>query len=86
MAAAEASHLASRAAELVILLDAVKSDTIALVRPVRAIRATVAGNISLVCYSGATVVCAFAAGETRNIFASRINSTGTTATGMEGMV
>lgn len=74
------------AATDVILLDAVKSNTVDLVSPVRAIRATVAGNISLVTKTGATVVCAFAAGETRDIYASRINSTSTTATGMEGLV
>ncbi len=70
----------------VILLDAVKSNTIDLLKPVRSIRVTVAGNVALITRAGNTVTCAFAAGETRQIYASRIMSTNTTATGMEGMV
>jgi len=51
----------------------------------RAIRATGAGNVALVTIGGSAVTCAFAAGETRPIRATRILSTGTTATGLEGM-
>lgn len=81
-----ASGTGSKAATDVILLDAVKSDTVDLAKPVRAIRATVAGNIKLTTKVGNAVVCAFAAGETRSIYATRIWSTLTTATGMEGLV
>lgn len=51
----------------------------------RAIRATGAGNINLRTALGQTVVCAFTAGETRQIAADKILSTSTTATGIEGM-
>ena len=50
-----------------------------------AIRVTGAGNVSLIGADNVTTTCAFAAGETRNIRAKRIRSTGTTATGIEGM-
>jgi hypothetical protein len=50
-----------------------------------AIRVTGAGNVSLIGADGVTTTCAFAAGETRLIRAKRIRSTGTTATGVEGM-
>jgi hypothetical protein len=70
----------------VFLLDALKSDTVDLVNAVRAIRVAVAGNIKLTTKAGNAVVCAFAAGETRQIYATRIWSTSTTATGMEGHV
>lgn len=51
----------------------------------RAIRATGAGNVNLRTVTGQTVVCAFAAGETRQIMADKVLSTSTTATGLEGM-
>lgn len=62
------------------------SDTVDFAVPIRAIRVTGAGNVVVVTPSGAVRTCAFAAGETRNIRATRINSTSTTATGIEGLV
>lgn len=62
------------------------SDTVDLAAPIRSIRATGAGNVVVVTASGAVRTCAFAAGETRQIRATRINSTSTTATGLEGHV
>lgn len=70
----------------VLLLDGLKSDSVNLATPVRRIRATVAGNVKLRTYVNTDVVCAFLAGETREIFAKRIWTTGTTATGLEGSV
>lgn len=52
----------------------------------RAIRAAGAGNVVLITLSGQQRTCAFAAGETRPIRATRVLATGTTATGLEGMV
>jgi len=54
------------------------------VRPLRAIRAKVAGTITLTTFAGNSVVCEFAAGETRRIGATAI--TAATATGIEGML
>jgi hypothetical protein len=81
-----ATSVSSRTATDILLLDALKSDTVDLAKPVRAIRATVAGDIKLTTKAGNAIVCAFAAGETRNIYATRIWSTSTTATGMEGHI
>lgn len=61
------------------------SDTVDLVNATRAIRATTAGNIKVTMVDGSTPTCAFAAAETRQLMATRIWSTGTTATGIEGM-
>jgi hypothetical protein len=57
-----------------------------LATPVRALRATGAGNIKIVSLLGNTRTCAFAAGETRCIGAIKVFSTDTTATGIEGLV
>ena len=51
----------------------------------RAIRASGAGNINLIGADGVTCVCAFSAGETRPLRVTRVLSTSTTATGIEGM-
>lgn len=51
----------------------------------KAIRVAGAGNVNLTTVGGQTVVCAFLAGETRQIRAKRILSTSTTATTIEGM-
>lgn len=61
------------------------SDTANFTDSSRAIRATGAGNIRVLTVLGQDVVCAFTAGETRNIQAWRIFSTNTTATGIEIM-
>ncbi len=61
------------------------NDTTVFTNFTRAIRATGAGNINLRTVLGQTVVCAFAAGETRHIMADKVLSTSTTATGIEGM-
>lgn len=68
-----------------ISLDALLSDTVDLATPIRAIRATVAGNV-VVITPGGTRTMAFTAGETRTVIATRVKSTSTTATGLEGAV
>lgn len=52
----------------------------------RAIRANGAGDVVLVTMAGNECTCKFADGETRAIRATRVKATGTTATGLEGMV
>jgi hypothetical protein len=52
----------------------------------RAIRANTGGDVVLVTLEGNERTCKFADGETRAIRATRIKATGTTATGLEGMV
>ena len=52
----------------------------------RAIRANTGGDVMLVTLEGNERACKFADGETRAIRATRIKATGTTATGLEGMV
>jgi hypothetical protein len=71
----------------VIALDALKSDTVDLVVPVRSIRANVAGAVAVKTAgsAGVTRTLNFLAGETRDVICTRIMSTGTTATGLEGM-
>lgn len=61
------------------------SDTVTLLKQTRAIRANVGGDIKLTGIDGVATVCKFASGETRLIRAQLIWSTGTTATGIEGM-
>ena len=61
------------------------SDSADLAIATRAIRASGAGNIVIIGQDGVTATCAFIAGETRAIRATRVNSTNTTATGIEGM-
>lgn len=52
---------------------------------IRAIRATIAGNVAIIGADGIAATCAFIAGETRAIRVTRVKATGTTATGLEGM-
>lgn len=52
----------------------------------RAIRADTGGDVVLIAMAGPERTCKFANGETRAIRATRIKATGTTATGLEGMV
>lgn len=59
------------------------SDTIT---GVRALRANTAGTIKVTTSAGNARIMNFLAGETRPVFASRVWSTGTTATGIEGHV
>ena len=63
----------------------VPSDIADLNQVSRAIRATGAGNIQMTRPDGATVLCAFTAGETRPLRATRVWATNTTATGIEVM-
>lgn len=62
------------------------NDSAELTTYVRALRATGAGNIKIVSGNGTERTLAFAAGETRYIAARKVFATGTTATGIEGMV
>lgn len=62
------------------------SDTIDLTSKARAIRVAVAGNVQITTAAGNVVVCAFLAGETRAIRASRIWNTNTTATTIEAYI
>lgn len=67
------------------------SDTVNLTKAARAIRVTIAGNVSYQSYAGGPLIAnqrtaAFTAGETRHIYATRINATSTTATGIEAMI
>ena len=52
----------------------------------RAIRAETGGDVVLIAMAGPERTCKFGDGETRAIRATRIKATGTTATGLEGMV
>lgn len=61
------------------------SDTVDLAVPVRAIRATGAGNVVAVMQNGQQRTLAFAPGETRYLKVKRVLATSTTATGLEGM-
>jgi hypothetical protein len=70
------------------VLPVTPSDTVDLAKPSRAIRAVGAGNIAMITAGsgGATRTVTFADGETRYIRATRILSTGTTASGIDIMV
>lgn len=62
------------------------SDSADLANPCRAIRVTNAGNVQITTAAGNKVVCAFLAGETRAIRATRIWSMNTTASGIEAYI
>lgn len=62
------------------------NDSSDLSTPTRAIRANSGGNVVLVTIAGHQRTCTFAPGETRAIRATRVLATGTTATGLEGMI
>ncbi|MFA6064060.1 MAG: hypothetical protein WC736_15835 [Gallionella sp.] len=63
-----------------------QSDTTNLAQMVRWIRVSGAGNVKITGYDGVAATLAFLAGETRFVAATRIWTTGTTATGIEGML
>jgi len=63
-----------------------QSDTVNLKQIVRWIRVTVAGNVKITGQDGVAATLAFTAGETRFVVAARVWTTGTTATGIEGML
>lgn len=52
----------------------------------RGLRATAAGNVVVDTLQGTQRTLAFAAGETRPIYVTKVYQTGTTATGIEGLV
>lgn len=54
--------------------------------PYRALRATAAGNIVVDTMKGTNRTMAFAAGETRPMIVTKIYQSGTTATGIEGIL
>lgn len=54
--------------------------------PFRALRAAGAGNVVADTMYGTSRTLAFTAGETRPIYVTRIYQSGTTATGIEGLV
>lgn len=53
-------------------------------QPYRALRANVAGTITVDTLSGSNRILNFAAGEQRAVYVTKIYKTGTTATGIEG--
>lgn len=55
-------------------------------QPYRALRANVAGTIRVDTLSGSNRTLNFADGETRAVYVSKVYQTGTTATGIEGMM
>lgn len=67
------------------IVSVTPSDTVDLTNASRAIRVATGGNVALITTLGQAVTCAFLSGETRPIKATRIKSTGTTATGIESM-
>lgn len=67
-------------------LAGVLSDTVDLVKPIRGIRATGAGNVVVTTASGNTRTLAFLAGETRMVACTRVWLTATTATGLDGLI
>lgn len=62
------------------------NDDAPLPKRIRGIRATGAGDVVCMTASGAQRTLVFLAGETRYIAVSRVYATGTTATGLEGLV
>lgn len=62
------------------------ADATDLTVPIRGIRATVAGNVKVTTAAGNARVLAFLAGETRWVVCGRVWVTGTTATGLDGIV
>jgi len=64
----------------------VPSDVNLLPRRIRGIRASGAGNVVCETAAGVQRTLAFLAGETRFIAVLRVFATGTTATGLEGLV
>lgn len=74
-------------AEDVIAIDAlIASADHTPTQPYRGFRATVAGNVKVDTLYGTERVLAFAAGETRMVYATKVYQTGTTATGIEGIL
>lgn len=63
----------------------VPDDVKDLYRPVRFLRASVAGIVRADTQSGHTRDMAFLAGETRFVILTKVYATGTTADGLEGM-
>jgi len=63
-----------------------QSDSVNLAMSIRAIRVTAAGAVKITGYDGVAATLAFSDGETRNVGAVRVWVTGTTATGIEGMI
>ena len=55
-------------------------------QPYRALRANVAGTIKVDTLSGTGRTLNFADGETRVVYVSKVYQTGTTASGIEGML
>jgi hypothetical protein len=64
----------------------VSSDDQVLTTEASAIRVVGAGNVAMITRAGETRVVAFAAGETRYIYTSKILNADTTATGIEAMI
>ncbi|MES2788139.1 MAG: hypothetical protein V4719_00860 [Planctomycetota bacterium] len=62
------------------------SDTDELATVVRAIEATVAGNVAVVYIDGSSAVHVLAAGERKSGFIKQVKSTTTTATGIIGLL
>ncbi|UXS69168.1 hypothetical protein FY145_01080 [Agrobacterium tumefaciens] len=72
-------------AEDVIAIDVSGGDHTPM-QPYRALRANAAGTIRVDTLSGSARTLNFTDGETRAIYVQKVYQTGTTATGIEGMV
>jgi hypothetical protein len=72
-------------AEDVIAVDVSSSDHTPS-QPYRALRANVAGTIKVDTLKGTGRTLNFADGETRAVYVQKVYQTGTTATGIEGML
>jgi hypothetical protein len=70
----------------VIPLDSLKSNANSLPTKCRAVRAVVAGNVKVTTAAGHDRTFPILAGETRWIAFNKLFDTGTTATGLEGLV
>jgi hypothetical protein len=72
-------------AQDVIVVDVSTADFV-LAKEAYAIRTAGAGNIVLITRANKSVTLAFAAGETRYIYATKFIKIGTTATGIEALL
>ena len=89
---ADVTSLGGKAAQFtaVDIITITPQDNVDLVRPIRAIRckpaAGTAGTIRIKTHGGAIRNTEIAQGEVLTVYATQIHASGTTATGLEGLV